>query len=108
MKPRVVKSALIALIIGALFPYFWIVGTGQGEIVDESLVDHVYVSNLPPAETKEYYENRKRPMNIGENLATGLIVATSTWQLYLFFSCLIAAIVFVVNLFIWPWFRKSR
>ena len=107
MTPRVSKSLIIALIVGALFPYFWIVGAGQGEVVDKSLVDHAYANNLSPEKTKEYYESRKRPMTIVEKLNAGLVVATSIWQMYLFFSCLVATIVFVINLFIWPRFRKS-
>lgn len=102
MSQRIVNSLLIALILGTLFPYFWIVLTGKGEIVDESSVDHVYASSLPQDEANEYYKSRMRPMTVNEKLRIGLDVATEIWQLYLFFSCLIGAIVFVINLFIWP------
>lgn len=99
---RISKAFVTALLIGIVFPYLWIVFTGDGQHLDESSIDRVLMQQLDKEQFEEYLQAHMRPMTWFERISTGLTVSVELSNLYVFWSALITAVIFLINLLIWP------
>ncbi len=95
------KSAIVAIIIGLLFPFAWIVFAGEGRISDEHTIERSVADRMTPIQYEEFMREHSRPMTVVERLGSTAHIAKDEWKGYIGVSAGIALIVFLVNLFIW-------
>ena len=68
MGSRQRRSAIVAIIIGLLFPFAWIVFTGEGRISDALTIERTVADRLTPIQYEEFMREHSRPMTFVERL----------------------------------------
>jgi len=101
MDSRQRKSAIVAIIIGLLFPFAWIVFTGEGRISDEHTKEGTVADRMTPIQYEEFMREHSRPMTFVERLESTAHIAKNEWKGYMGVSAGIALTVFLINLFVW-------
>ena len=100
------KSAIVAIVVGLLFPFSWIVFTGEGRISEEHTIERSVADKMTPIQYEEFMREHSRPMTFVERIESAVHIAKNEWRGYIGVSAGIALIVFLVNLFVWRIRRK--
>jgi hypothetical protein len=90
-----------AIIIGVIFPYFWMLLVGSGERLDESAFESPEFAQLHGVEREEYLRTQMRPETFSERIVAITKISVTHWDFYLFSSTLVAMVVYSINLGIW-------
>lgn len=102
MKFKHTKSLIIAVCIGLIFPYSWIVYTGEAKIYDKNIESIETRTSLSKKEQEELFSRYSREMTVAERMATSVTVAKNMWQTYIITSAVITLIIFLINIVVWP------
>ena len=101
ISPKQRKSAMVAIIIGLLFPFAWIVFTGEGRVSDEHTIERSAADRMTPAQYEEFMRKYSRPMTLVERLESAAHIMKNEWKGYIGVSAGMALIVYFVNLLVW-------
>ena len=74
------KSAVVAIAIGLVFPYAWIVGTSEGRTSKEHTIERSVADRITPAEYEEFMKEYSRPMTFVEKLGSSAHIAREQWM----------------------------
>ena len=87
--------------IGLLFPYAWIVATGEGRTSEEHTIEKSVAEKMTPGQIEKYMKESSRPMTFSERAESAVFVAEDQWRWYLSVSVNVGLVVFLVNYIVW-------
>ena len=95
MAKITVQSLIVALVIGLIAPFVWIVATGETRATP--VIEKSFSDNMSEAQRQEWIAKNAKPTSFWGHVKSSIWYTTEAWKGYLEAAAVVFIFVFIAN-----------